>query len=152
MNKQLLYKTYYPQKIKFHQDVPPLNQQQLFEYNLNVYKYKLGHLKSRALQKKTFRNSNDSGCTQLAKRSSRKNVIRSGKIFREVQLQDLRSITKERAVVTILQIEGSFRTRVWSVPRTWPWVKVNLTKDRHVLVLSVCCSKYPKDHEVILSK
>ena len=39
-----------------------------------------------------------------------------------------------------------------SVPRTWPWVKVNLTKDRHVLVLSVGCSKYPKDQEVILSK
>ena len=142
-----------PKTIKFDQDVPPLNQQQLFEHNLNVCKYKLDHSRSKAKLKKTFRNSNDSGCTQLGKRSSRKNVIRSGKIFREVQLQDLRSITKERAIVTILQIEGSFRTSVVrSVPRTWPWVKVNLTKDRHVLVLSVCCSKYPKDQEVILSK
>ena len=101
-----------PKTIKFDQDVPPLNHQQLFQHNLNVCRYKLDHLKSRAKLKKTFRNSNDSGCTQLAKGSSRKNVIRSGKIFREVQLQDLRSITKERAVVTILQIEGSFRTRV----------------------------------------
>ena len=101
-----------PKAIKFDQDMPPLKQQQLFEHNLNVCKYKLDHLRSKAKLKKTFRNLNESGCTQLAKRSSRKNVIRSGKIFREVQLQDLRSITKERAVVTILQIEGSFRTRV----------------------------------------
>ena len=41
-----------PKTIKFDQDVPPLNQQQLFQHNMNVCKYKLDHLKSKAKLKK----------------------------------------------------------------------------------------------------
>ena len=40
--------------IKFDTDMPPLNQQQLFEHNLDVCKYKLDHLRSKAKLKKNF--------------------------------------------------------------------------------------------------
>ena len=41
-----------PKTIKFDQDVPPLNQQQFVQHNLNVCRYKLDHLRSKAKLKK----------------------------------------------------------------------------------------------------
>ena len=150
MNKQLLYKTYYPKKIKRHQDVPPLNHQQLFQYNLNVCKYKLDHLKSRAKLKKL----SETAMTVVALNWRRDHQERmSSDLARSPEKCNCKIFDPSPKSALLLQfckLRGHSEQE--SVPRTWPWVKVNLTKDRHVLVLSVCCSKYPKDQEVILSK
>ena len=139
-----------PKTIKFDQDAPPLKQQQLFVHNLNVCKCKLDHLRSKAKLKKL----SETAMTVVALNWRRDHQERmSSDLARSSEKCNCKIFDPSPKSAPLLQfckLRGHSEQE--SVPRTWPWVKVNLTKYRHVLVLSVCCSKYPKDQEAILSK